>query len=104
MTIYRLYAENGHRAGFWIQHRTWDNACARVENIAGRDCGALPGRAPLHDHAQVQVSGFDVRSGRPLDIGPWLEEPDDRNFTRIAEPAWSHAARRAALSTRKLHA
>ena len=56
MTIYRLYAENGHRAGFWVQHRSWNNICAQVQSIAGHSCGALPGRAPLHDNAAVLIN------------------------------------------------
>ena len=28
MTILRLYSDNGHCAGFWVQHRNWPNACA----------------------------------------------------------------------------
>ena len=90
MTIYRLYAENGNRAGFWIQHRSWENACAQVTSIAGRDMGRLPGTAPTHDGAAVLVSTFDVRSGRKLTHETPLEHPDDRNFARIAEPAWFH--------------
>ena len=90
MTIYRLYAENGNRAGFWIQHRSWENACAQVTSIAGHDMGKLPGAAPAYGGAPVTVSTFDVRSGRKLTSGTVLEHPDDRNYSRIAEPAWFH--------------
>ena len=88
MTIYRLYAENGHRAGFWVQHRTWGNVCAQVQSIAGRDCGLLPGSAPLHENAPVTMRVFDVRSGRPMPRDPTLHPPADRNYARIAEPFW----------------
>ena len=90
MTIYRLYAENGHRAGFWIQHRTWENHCARVERVAGLESGTLPGNAPLHGQAAVQVIEYDVRSGRPLSSPRPLDPPHDKHYTRIAEPPWFH--------------
>jgi len=90
MTIYRLYDQNGRRAGFWVQHRDWKNLCARVETVGGRDSGSLPGSAPLHENAPVVVTGFDVRSGRPIPLGPCLDEPHDRHFRQIAEPAWHH--------------
>src|SRR4051794_11032493 len=65
MTIYRLYSQNGDRAGFWVQHRSWANLCARVQSIAGKDFGKLPGQPPLHDSAPISLQCFDVRSGRP---------------------------------------
>ena len=90
MNIYRLYAQNGDRAGFWVQHRTWGNLCAQVQSIGGLQSGSLPGAAPLHDNAIVRVRGFDVRSGRPMPLGPDLDDPDDRNYNTIAEPSWNH--------------
>jgi hypothetical protein len=92
MTIYRLYAENGDRAGFWVQHRSWSNICAQVQSVAGHTAGRLPGQAPHHGSAPVVVRGFDVRSGRPVALGPELEQPADRNFTAIARPWWYHAS------------
>jgi hypothetical protein len=88
MTIYRMYADNGNRAGFWVQHRTWLNACAQIQSIAGQRNGKLPGFAPLHDNAEVVIRGFDVRSGRPMELGSRLETPQDHNYTVIAEPGW----------------
>jgi hypothetical protein len=88
MTIYRIYSDNGNRAGFWVQHRSWANTCAQVQSVAGRDHGTLPGPAPLHDNAEVVVRGFDVRSGRPVELGPLLQTPQDRNYSIIAEPMW----------------
>ena len=100
MTIYRLYVENGLRAGFWVQHRKWQNTCVQIQSIAGQESGALPGSAPLYDNAPVLVKGFDVRSGRPVDMTPLLLQPEDRNYARIAEPQWHHGrADRAALGT-----
>ncbi len=93
MTIYRLYTQNGHCAGFWIQHRSWQNVCARVEMIAGKRTGPLPGNPPAHDQAPVAISGFDVRSGRPVELELGPDALVDRNYTRIAEPAWSHGWR-----------
>ena len=92
MTIYRLYSENGDRAGFWVQHRSWSNACALVRSVAGRSAGRLPGPAPHHNGAEVVVEAFDVRSGRPIDLGPVLDAPTDRNFTAIARPWWYHTS------------
>ena len=93
MTIYRLYAENGHRTGFWVQHRTWGNTCAQISSIAGRRAGALPGSPPLHDNARVLARTYDVRSGRPIaSTGPSLDNPDDRNYSRIAEPGWHQSS------------
>ncbi|MGD0389576.1 MAG: hypothetical protein ABSC42_11530 [Tepidisphaeraceae bacterium] len=88
MTIYSIYASNGNRAGFWVQHRSWNNTCAQVQSIAGQRIGKLPGEAPLHDNAEVLVEGFDVRSGRPVKLGPRLETPQDRNYSVIAQPEW----------------
>lgn len=88
MTIYRIYTEHGNRAGFWVQHRSWSNACAQVQSIAGQCNGKLPGYAPLHDNAEVVIRGFDVRSGRPVELAPRLETPQDRNYSVIAEPGW----------------
>jgi hypothetical protein len=88
MNIYRLYIENGNRAGFWVQHRTWTNTCAHVQTVAGRQIGSLPGVAPLHDGAEVRIWMFDVRSGRLIQSESTLSQPEDRNFNRIAEPQW----------------
>ena len=88
MNVYRLYAQNNHRAGFWVQHRTWANTCARIETIAGQSSGTLPGAAPLHELADVMVRVFDVRSGRLLEGDSLLKQPDDRNYSLIAEPYW----------------
>jgi hypothetical protein len=88
MNVYRLYQQNSHRAGFWVQHRTWINSCAQVCSIAGKSSGALPGLAPLHDLADVMVHVFDVRSGRLLERDSILKKPDDRNYALIAEPFW----------------
>ena len=89
MTIYRMYAQNGHRAGFWVQHRGWGNACALVLSVGGREVGPLPGRPPLHGDAAVIVRRHDVRSGRVLDAGVRVDHPGDKNFAFIAEPSWS---------------
>src|SRR5262245_13322475 len=89
MTLYRLYSQNGDRAGFWVQHRTWANACARVQTIAGKRSGRLPGSSPRHDDAEIVIETFDVRSGRRM--GPGNPQcPADRNYSMIAEPWWFH--------------
>jgi hypothetical protein len=90
MTIYAMYVQNGNRAGLWVQHRTWNNECAYVQRIGGKDSGKLPGHAPVHNHAPVQARRFDVRSGRPLDGEKFPLDPCDRNFVCIAQPPWSH--------------
>ena len=87
MTIYRIYAENGNRACFWVQHRTWRNACGHVQSIAGQSEGAL-GRNDGSDDVLMHV--FDIRSGRPIPSHPPRDYRDDRNYTRIAEPFWCH--------------
>lgn len=89
MTLYQLYTQNGNAAGFWVQHRAWRNVCAKVESIAGQTFGRLPGVAPDHDKAEVAIQLYDVRSGREMREGDSVEPPDDRHFTRIAEPHWS---------------
>jgi hypothetical protein len=86
MTILRLYAENGHYAGFWVQHRQWPNACARVASINGRCAGKLPDGAELRTDLDIAWESFDVRSGRPLQPAP--RGAHDTSFVRIAEPAW----------------
>ncbi|MGD0540000.1 MAG: hypothetical protein ABSB33_00645 [Tepidisphaeraceae bacterium] len=88
MTLYRMYVDNGNRAGFWVQHRSWSNACAQVQSIAGQRDGKLPGHAPLHDNADVVIRGFDVRSGRPVELGPRVDATQDHNYSVIAEPEW----------------
>jgi hypothetical protein len=88
VTIYRLYTENGNRAGFWVQHRTWKNLCARVRSVGGREFGKLPGKAPLHNNATISIECFDVRSGRPAPIAESDEQLTDKNFVSIAEPSW----------------
>jgi hypothetical protein len=62
-----------------------------VQSIAGQQSGKLPGEPPLYGHAEVLVQGFDVRSGRPVPLGPRLEMPEDRNYVIIAEPGWYRA-------------
>ena len=86
MTIVRLYAENGHCAGFWVQHRNWSNACARVASINGRRFGELPEGAELRSDLDITLERFDVRSGRTLQAEP--PRAQDATFARIAEPAW----------------
>jgi hypothetical protein len=93
MTIYRMYADNGNRAGFWVQHRSWRNTCAQVESVAGQRNGKLPGNSPLYDNAAVVVRCFDVRSGRPLQPGPQLETPQDSHYRIIAQPGWYRGAK-----------
>jgi len=88
MTIYRLYAHNGNRAGFWVQHRSWNNMCARIQTIGGQAAGKLPNLPPLHENIEVLVQGFDVRSGRPVQLGPRLEHPEDQKYVLIATPCW----------------
>jgi len=88
MTLFRLYSENGHYAGFWVQHRLWTNACARVTSINGRCSGRLPEDLELRcDDCEVTLESFDVRSGRRLDFRP--PPVRDTSFVRIAEPAWA---------------
>jgi hypothetical protein len=89
MTIYRLYADNGHTAGFWVQHRKWGDVCAQVQSVAGQRRGPLPGTAPLHDKAPATFAWFDVRSGRQLDAPPAALEPQDKHYASIAIPFWS---------------
>lgn len=66
MTIYRLYVENGDRAGFWVQHRSWRNTCARVLSVGDRQVGRLPGKPPNYGDPDVRVRWHDIRSGRPV--------------------------------------
>ena len=93
LTLYRLYVENGNRAGFWVQHRNWLDICARVQSIGGQAEGKLPGAAPTYDHAEVILRFFDVRSGRPILAAPDVTHTEDRSYSRIAEPFWRHARR-----------
>jgi hypothetical protein len=89
MNIYRLYIENGNRAGFWVQHRTWRDRCAQVLSIDGQNLGRLPGSSPAHNHAAVVIQCFDVRGGRALPATtPSLEDPEDQGYVAIAEPPW----------------
>ncbi|HEX3356157.1 MAG TPA: hypothetical protein VHS31_04160 [Tepidisphaeraceae bacterium] len=89
MTLYRIYTENGNRAGFWVQHRSWNNICARIQSIGGQESGKLPGAAPLHDHAAIQIECFDVRSGRPSAADGFAEQlVTDPKFVTIAQPSW----------------
>src|SRR5437763_197426 len=96
VTIYRVYVENGNRAGFWIQHRSWANTCAQVQSIAGQCEGKLPGTAPAYDSAAVMLRIFDVRSGRPI-CSDTPVDTADRHFTRIAEPCWRNSPEQRAI-------
>jgi hypothetical protein len=87
VTIHRIYAENGNRADFWVQHRSWVSACGHVRSIAGQLDGPLRGN---EDSDDVSMRLFDIRSGRPISSQPTGDYRDDRNYTRIAEPNWSH--------------
>src|SRR5580658_1455535 len=84
MTIYRIYNENGCRAGFWVQHRRWKDWCAQVQSVAGKSDGPLPGQAPFHDDAPIEFRWFDIRSGRQIADRPMPEDLHDKNFTTIA--------------------
>src|SRR2546430_474664 len=100
MNIYALYARNGNRAGFWVQHRTWSNLCAYVRLVAGQESGSLPASVTLYDQAHqapaaVQIRAFDVRSGRPALPSTYAFDPGDAGFAPIAEPPWAHPALRA---------
>ena len=88
MTLYRIYTENGNRAGFWVQHRSWSNLCARVQSINGSESGKLPGQAPLHDQAEICIECFDVRSGRPSQVQGFADSLTGKNFVTIAQPSW----------------
>ena len=88
MNIYALYVQNGNRAGFWIQHRKWQNKCAQVLSIGGISSGRLAGFPPDYGHAPVDISCFDVRSGRSVDVSAAIEQPDDRGYVLIAQPPW----------------
>ncbi|HEX4796834.1 MAG TPA: hypothetical protein VH370_23785 [Humisphaera sp.] len=88
MSIYTLYIQNGNCAGFWIQHRTWQNKCAQVNSIAGQYRGVLPGQAPNHADSAVMVSCFDIRSGRAVAASGAVDQPEDRGYVRIAQPPW----------------
>jgi hypothetical protein len=88
MSIFRIYINNGNFAGFWIQHRSWKNICARVLRINGRFAGALPGSCPSYDHAHVELEYFDVRSGRAISSKPLIDRPDHLGYTVIAQPPW----------------
>jgi hypothetical protein len=90
VTIYRLYGENGNRAGFWVQHRTWSNTCALVKSVAGQSEGSLSVTVPGIDGIPVLMQLFDVRSGRAIDSPSMPGHGNDRNYTRIAEPYWCH--------------
>jgi hypothetical protein len=65
-----MYIENGRRAGFWIQHRSWRDVCAQVVNVEARTV--------------VCMRYFDVRSGREVTAMP----AEDDGFAMIAEPPW----------------
>jgi hypothetical protein len=90
MTLVRLYTENGCHAGFWVQHRTWQNMCGVVRSVAGLRQGKLPGLPPLYDEAPVTMETFDVRSGRRLAITE-IPATGDRHYSRIAKPTWYRA-------------
>ena len=84
MTIQRLYERNGEQAGFWVQHRSWGNACALVRSVGGRRVGHVDDV----DHARVVLEMYDVRSGRRLQAGERPRRPGDKSYAVIARPAW----------------
>lgn len=94
MTIYRMYVDNGNRAGFWVQHRSWADCCALVRCIDGKTAGRLPGNAPHYGEAPIEFNWFDVRSGRPIAPDRVPPETGDKNYSAIATPWWSRAPER----------
>jgi hypothetical protein len=76
MTIFRIYVENGDRADFWVQHRSWRNTCARVLTVGGLQLGRLSGSPPNYGLPDVRVRWHDIRSGRPV---PPPEPVDETN-------------------------
>ena len=87
MTISRIYAANGNHANFWVQHRKWGNVCGRVVTIAGQESGALPSLETV-DESEIEISTFDIRSGRPVELAGDVRRPQDAHYKVIAEPNW----------------
>jgi|GEM_PF-4003715 len=92
MNICRLYIQNGNNAGFWVQHRTWQNMCAQVQSVAGQRTGRLV--ADAAGEVEVRVQCFDVRSGRPVPSVVSIGQPQDQAFVLIAEPSWYKRTKR----------
>jgi hypothetical protein len=40
-TIYQLYVENGHRAGFVVRHCHWSSGFATIHSVDGKTRGIL---------------------------------------------------------------
>jgi len=40
-TIYQLYVENGHRAGFVVRHCLWSSGFATIHSVDGKTRGTL---------------------------------------------------------------
>lgn len=88
MSIHKLYADNGNIPGFWVQHRSWQNICARVVTMNPAESDGARRRPSRPINATLTLETFDVRSGRRLDMASPPPGEDDRGFTRIAEPCW----------------
>ncbi len=76
MTIHRLYAENGDRAGFWVQHRDWSNTCAQVQSVAGQAAGALKGDVATAAVATGAVATGAVATGAVATVATAPSAPE----------------------------
>jgi len=93
MTIYRMYADNGNRAGFWVQHRSCATRARKWKALPGSELENCPATLHFTTMRLSWCDAFDVRSGRPLQPGPQLETPQDSHYRIIAQPGWYRGAK-----------
>lgn len=89
LRIQGLYHENGDRAGFWVQHRSWQNLCAQIISIGGCASGPLPEILLGADEATLMFDTYDVSSGRRATPHRILRHGPVRDYRRIAQPPWA---------------
>jgi hypothetical protein len=62
--IYQLYADNGNKAGFWVQHENWEGVgtIVHVKSIDGKREGQLSSEVTQSEAARVLVDVFEKGS------------------------------------------
>lgn len=87
-TVYQLYMDNGMRAGFWIQHFTWDglDAAAQVRSVNGQTEGPLKEKPPKYGDGPVTIDYY--RDKKPIAKDHVLGNAGDPNFRIVEKPDW----------------
>ena len=85
LNIYGMYAQNDHKAGFWVRRNSWSTSSfAQVKTIAGAESGPLAGKPPYHERQKVSMDFYF--DGRLHETNAELSCPGTYAYTLIADP------------------